>query len=138
MQQTQPTVRRAQIRPVVRATRSSGHHHRRATIRQCNTASRTGDAADSSSTCATFLFMSTVGVRELRQNASEILRAVEAGESATVTVAGRPVAQIVPISPERWTTWERIRHVFDSPTDSDWDAERREFGASGIDDPWAR
>jgi prevent-host-death family protein len=82
--------------------------------------------------------MSTVGVRELRQNASEILREVEAGESATVTVAGRPVAQIVPISAERWTTWERIRQVFDSPTDSDWDAERREFGASGIDDPWAR
>lgn len=41
--------------------------------------------------------MSTVGVRELRQNASEILREVEAGEAATVTVAGRPVAQIVPI-----------------------------------------
>lgn len=82
--------------------------------------------------------MTTVGVRELRQNASEILREVEAGESATVTVAGRPVAQIVPIRAERWTTWERIREVFDSPTDAGWDAELREFRDPGLADPWAR
>jgi prevent-host-death family protein len=82
--------------------------------------------------------MSTVGVRELRQNASEILRQVEAGEPATVTVAGRPVAQIVPIRADRWTTWERIRQVFDGPTDPGWDAERREFGAAGVEDPWPR
>lgn len=82
--------------------------------------------------------VSTVGVRELRQNASEILREVEAGEPATVTVAGRPVAQIVPIRGEQWTTWERVRAVFDSPTDPGWDPERREFGATGLDDPWVR
>lgn len=82
--------------------------------------------------------MTTIGVRELRQNASEILREVEAGEPATVTVAGRPVAQILPLRGDRWTTWERIQQVFDSPTDSAWDDERREFGTSGIEDPWAR
>lgn len=82
--------------------------------------------------------MSTFGVRELRQNASEILREVEAGEPATVTIAGRPVAQIVPIRAERWTTWDRIREVFDSPTDPTWDNERRDFGAPGLDDPWTR
>lgn len=82
--------------------------------------------------------VSTVGVRELRQNASEILREVEAGEPATVTVAGRPVAQIIPIRQEQWTTWERIRQVFDSPTDIGWDHERREFGAPELDDPWLR
>lgn len=82
--------------------------------------------------------MATFGVRELRQNASEILRAVEAGEPATVTVAGRPVAQIVPIRADRWTTWERVRSVFDSPTDASWDAERREFGCADLVDPWSR
>ena len=82
--------------------------------------------------------MSTIGVRELRQNASEILREVEAGEAATVTVAGRPVAQIVPIRAQPWTTWERIRTVFDTPTDAGWDDERRTFGAGDIDDPWTR
>jgi prevent-host-death family protein len=82
--------------------------------------------------------MTTVGVRELRQNASEILREVEAGEPATVTVAGRAVAQIVPIRAARWTTWERVSSVFDSPTDASWDGERREFGAPGVADPWPR
>ena len=82
--------------------------------------------------------MSTVGVRELRQNASEILRQVEQGEPATVTVAGRPVAQIIPIRADCWTTWERVRAVFDTPTDPAWDTERRDFGAPGLDDPWGR
>jgi prevent-host-death family protein len=82
--------------------------------------------------------MATVGVRELRQNASGILRSVEAGEPTVVTVAGRPVAQIVPIRTEQWTTWERVRAVFESPTDPGWDAERRNLGATGVEDPWAR
>ena len=82
--------------------------------------------------------MATIGVRELRQNASEILRDVQAGNETTVTVAGRPVALIIPLRADQWTTWERLRGVFDSPTDPHWDAERREFGAAGLDDPWAR
>jgi antitoxin (DNA-binding transcriptional repressor) of toxin-antitoxin stability system len=40
--------------------------------------------------------MSTIGARELRQNASEVLRAVEAGEPTTVTVDGRAVAPTGP------------------------------------------
>ena len=79
-----------------------------------------------------------MGVRELRQNASEILREVEAGEPATVTVAGRPVAQIVPIRVQQWTRWELMRGIFGTPTDAGWDAERRDFGTAGLEDPWAR
>jgi prevent-host-death family protein len=41
--------------------------------------------------------MERVGVRELRQRASEILRRVEAGESFEVTDRGRPVAMLVKI-----------------------------------------
>ena len=85
-----------------------------------------------------FLEVSTIGVRELRQNASEILREVEAGEPATVTVAGRPVAQIVPLKADRWASWERVGSIFESPTDDEWDVDRRGFGAVGLDDPWAR
>ncbi|AYG03253.1 type II toxin-antitoxin system Phd/YefM family antitoxin [Gryllotalpicola protaetiae] len=40
--------------------------------------------------------MASVGVRELRQNASEVLRRVEAGEEIEVTVNGRLAARIVP------------------------------------------
>ena len=38
-----------------------------------------------------------VGIRELRQQASAVLRRVTAGESIVVTEHGRPVARIVPL-----------------------------------------
>jgi prevent-host-death family protein len=41
--------------------------------------------------------MTTVGVRELRQRASELLRRVEAGEVFEVTDRGRPVALLGPL-----------------------------------------
>ncbi|MEW6323536.1 MAG: type II toxin-antitoxin system prevent-host-death family antitoxin [Acidobacteriota bacterium] len=44
--------------------------------------------------------MKTIGVRELRQRASEFLREVEKGATLEVTVHGRPVAQLVPVRPD--------------------------------------
>lgn len=44
--------------------------------------------------------MKRVGVRELRQNASAVLRRVEAGETIEVTDRGRPVARLVPLLPD--------------------------------------
>jgi prevent-host-death family protein len=41
--------------------------------------------------------MASVGVRELRQRASELLRRVEGGESIEITDRGRPVAVLVPV-----------------------------------------
>ncbi len=41
--------------------------------------------------------MASVGVRELRQRASELLRRVAAGETIEVTDRGRPVALLAPI-----------------------------------------
>ncbi len=41
--------------------------------------------------------MASVGVRELRQRASELLRRVEAGETIEVTDRGRPVALLMPV-----------------------------------------
>lgn len=41
--------------------------------------------------------MSTVGVRELRQRASELLRRVEAGETIEITDRGRPIALLSPM-----------------------------------------
>ena len=40
--------------------------------------------------------MSSVGVRELRQRASELLRRVAAGETIEITDRGRPVALLSP------------------------------------------
>lgn len=41
--------------------------------------------------------MTSVGIRELRQRASALLRLVEAGESVEITDRGRPVAMLVPM-----------------------------------------
>jgi prevent-host-death family protein len=41
--------------------------------------------------------MTSVGIRELRQRASELLRRVEAGETIEITDRGRPVAVISPL-----------------------------------------
>jgi prevent-host-death family protein len=41
--------------------------------------------------------MTTVGIRELRQRASELVRRVEAGETIEVTDRGRPVALLTPV-----------------------------------------
>jgi prevent-host-death family protein len=53
--------------------------------------------------------MSTLAVRDLRNDVSAILRQVEAGASFTIAVRGRPVAQIVPLArrPESmpWSTF---------------------------------
>ena len=55
--------------------------------------------------------MATVGVRELRQRASELLRRVEAGETIQVTDRGRPVAVLAPL-PDR-SPIERLRAAGD-------------------------
>lgn len=41
--------------------------------------------------------MTSVGVRALRQRASELLRRVEAGETIEITDRGRPVALLSPL-----------------------------------------
>jgi prevent-host-death family protein len=41
--------------------------------------------------------MKAIGVRELRQRASEYLKQVEGGHTIEVTAHGRPVARLVPI-----------------------------------------
>jgi len=64
--------------------------------------------------------MTTVGLRELRQNASEIVRRVEAGEEVQVTVAGRLAARMVPASPARWQRWDDIADLFAGRADPDW------------------
>jgi prevent-host-death family protein len=41
--------------------------------------------------------MTQVGIRELRQRASELLRLVERGETVEITDRGRPVALLTPL-----------------------------------------
>jgi prevent-host-death family protein len=55
--------------------------------------------------------MGSVGLRELRQDASDIIRRAEAGEEFDVTVQGRPAAKIVPLRNDRPTSMPGNRLV---------------------------
>lgn len=68
--------------------------------------------------------MTVVGLRELRQHASELVRRVEAGEEVTITVAGRPSARMVPIAPQPWRTYSDMAEVFHGPADAEWATDR--------------
>lgn len=50
--------------------------------------------------------METVGIRELRQNASQVVAKVAAGQVITITDRGRPVAQMSPLAS---SSIERLR-----------------------------
>jgi prevent-host-death family protein len=60
--------------------------------------------------------MTSVGVRELRQRASDLLRLVEQGETVEITDRGRPVALLTPI-PDG-SPLERMRAAGDVETAS--------------------
>lgn len=77
----------------------------------------------------------TVGLRELRQNASDLVRRVEEGEEITITVAGRPGARLVPAAPLAWRQWSEVAELFAGPADPAWDADRDEI-AQDVRDPW--
>lgn len=80
--------------------------------------------------------MSTVGLRELRQDASELVRRVEAGEEITITVSGRPSARLVSVGPRQWRSWADVAEVFEGPADEEW-VEDRDHLDGEVRDPWA-
>ena len=77
--------------------------------------------------------MTTTGLRELRQQASELVRQAEAGETITVTVSGREVAELGPVRRNRWRRGADIAAVFEGPPDADWTADRERIDDSLVD-----
>ncbi|MEU1607588.1 type II toxin-antitoxin system Phd/YefM family antitoxin [Micromonospora matsumotoense] len=80
--------------------------------------------------------MHEVGLREMRQNASDMVRRAQAGERLTITVADRPAAVLGPVSPRTWRQWNDLAGVFDQPTDPEW-AGDRDLLDDTVTDPWA-
>ncbi len=83
--------------------------------------------------------MADIGIRELRQNASDVIRRVESGEDVTVTVAGRAAARLVPIETRRWRSWEQVAEVFETPGAPDLAEEIRAWrraDSEGARDPF--
>jgi prevent-host-death family protein len=79
-----------------------------------------------------------VGLREMRQNASELVRRAQAGEQVTITGAGRPAAVLGPVSPRTWRQWNDLSPLFSGPTDPNWAADRLHHVDDTVVDPWAR
>lgn len=79
--------------------------------------------------------MAEVGLREMRQNASELVRRAGAGEQVTITVAGRPAAVLGPVSPRAWRRWDDLADLFTGPADPDWASDRELLDQSPAD-PW--
>ena len=82
--------------------------------------------------------MESVGLRALRQDASELVRRVEAGEEITITVSGRPMARLVPPPPPPPPpprAWSDIADLFAGPADPEWARDREALDAD-VRDPW--
>ncbi len=78
-----------------------------------------------------------MGLRELRQDASELVRRVESGEEIQITVAGRLAARMVPAAPRRWQRWDDIADLFAGRPDPDWERDRDLIDQSTVN-PWER
>ena len=89
------------------------------------------------STCAIVVRMTTVGLRELRQDASELVRRVEDGEEIEITVAGRLAARMVAAAPRRWERWVDVAALFVGRPPPDWDRDRDLIDQS-VANPWER
>jgi prevent-host-death family protein len=79
--------------------------------------------------------MDTIGLRELRQDASELIRRVESGEQIDITVSGRLAARLVPATPKQWQRWGAIAELLSGQADPNWEQDR-ELVDQSIANPW--
>jgi prevent-host-death family protein len=80
--------------------------------------------------------MTTIPQKELRNNIGEVLRRAEAGEEITITVAGRDVARLGPISRRQWVSGIPLRAVWHTPAPRTFKADLERFPGT-ITDPFA-
>jgi prevent-host-death family protein len=77
-----------------------------------------------------------VGLRELRQHASQLVSRAESGEVVTVTVSGRPAAQLVPVSRRAWRRWSDLSMLYaHRGAGRGWDEDRAPLDQAPHD-PW--
>lgn len=80
--------------------------------------------------------MTTIQQKQLRNEVGDVLRRAEAGEEFTVTVAGRPVAQIVPLRRDTWVPVARLQDLLKLQADPELAADLQDFQAR-LSDPWS-
>jgi prevent-host-death family protein len=77
--------------------------------------------------------MERIGLRELRQHASELVRRAEEGLVLLVTVSGRPAAVLGPVKPSQWRRYDEIAGLFAGPGDEAWRGDRERFDDTARD-----
>jgi prevent-host-death family protein len=80
--------------------------------------------------------MATIPQKELRNNVAQVLRRAEAGEELTITVSGRPVAQLGPAPTRRWVKGSELADLAALGPDPALASDIRDFGGT-LRDPWA-
>ena len=80
--------------------------------------------------------MATIPQKELRNNVAGVLRRAEAGEEFTITVSGRPVAQLGPARTRQWVDTGQLNDLWALPADPTLERDLEAFGAE-LRDPWA-
>ena len=82
----------------------------------------------------------TIAQRDLRNDVARVLREAQAGTTFTITVRGRPVAQLGPVaaaaSPRVDVDRATIRAILADPVDSGAWAADLDAAEAPIDDPW--
>jgi prevent-host-death family protein len=80
--------------------------------------------------------MSTIPQKELRNNVGQVLRRAEAGEQFTITVAGRPVAELGPTRVRQWVGSAQLADLWAAPADPTLNQDLEILGG-GLTDPWS-
>jgi prevent-host-death family protein len=78
-------------------------------------------------------FVTTIPQKELRNSVAEVLRRAEAGERFTITVAGRPVAELGPAARRSWVGGPALETVFATPVPRTLHDELERFPGSLLD-----
>jgi len=79
--------------------------------------------------------MATIPQKELRNNVGEVLRRAQAGEEITITVSGRPVAQLGPTRNKQWVRGGELGELWSSPADPTLLEDLDSLGGE-LSDPW--
>lgn len=76
-----------------------------------------------------------IGLRELRQNASDVVRRAEAGEEFVITVSGRPAARLTGTGKKTWCAPSDLAAIFAAPSWGD-SSDIRDALDQTVRDPW--
>ena len=85
------------------------------------------------SSSATVRVVPVIPQKELRNNVADVLRRAEAGEEFTITVAGRPVAQLGPARRRQWVSGPELAKIWDTPAPETLTEDLDRFPAELVD-----